>query len=319
MKNNINRIICIFTILALPMVLIGQTEEVASNLNFWEKMFGNLVLFGGAIVIAAAIFALVQLFSIILKMEELRMLKEKGVEEVVEAYRQPQESWWSKFIKSATKSVPVAQESEIIMAHNYDGIRELDNRLPPWWLWMFYVSIIFSVFYWFAFHVTGTAPSIHEEYAIEMEEAEKAVAAYVALKADKVDENSVTMVSDPDELALGESIYQTSCATCHGSLGEGLAGPNLTDEFWLHGGSINDVFKTIKYGVAGKAMVPWKDLMRASDMQRVASYIMTLKGTDPPNQKEPEGEIWKPTEEEGGEPEGTEESDSGEELSINTN
>lgn len=319
MKNRIIRIFSLPVLMASPVFVFAQATE-ASNPRFWEDAFGSMTLLGGAIVIVGALLTIVRLFNAIMKMEELRILREKGVEEIVEAYRQPQESWWSKFLKTATKTVPVAEESEIIMSHNYDGIRELDNKLPPWWLWLFYVSIIFSIVYWFAFHVTGSAPSIHEEYKTEMETAQAAVAAFVARQADNVDENSVVQLTDPNELSLGESIFTTNCATCHGKLGEGLAGPNLTDDYWLHGGGIKDVFKTIKYGVPGKAMVSWKDLLRSSDIQRVASYILTLKGTNPPNPKAPEGDLWKPEQQPEPDQQPTETTtESGDKLSLNTN
>jgi cytochrome c oxidase cbb3-type subunit 3 len=240
-----------------------------------------------------ALLAIVRLFNIIMKMEELRILREKGVEEIVETYRQPQQSWWSQFMKAATKAVPVGREQDIDLGHDYDGIRELDNKLPPWWLWLFYVTIIFSVIYLGALHVTGAAPTIHEEYDKNMEVAKAEVAAFVAKQADNVDENSVVALTDATELSLGESVYKTNCVACHGQSGEGGIGPNLTDQYWLHGGGIKEVFSTIKYGVIDKGMQAWKDQLRSSDMQRVASYILTLQGTNPPNPKAPQGDIWK--------------------------
>lgn len=279
----------------LPLLASAQdaaATEKAANPDFWQDAFGSLTIFGGAIVMVGALIAIVRLFNIIMKMEEIRLLREKGVEEVVEAYRQPEQSWWSKFLKSATKAVPVAQEQDIDLGHDYDGIRELDNKLPPWWLWLFYVSIIFSVIYWGVLHVSGSMPTIHQAYDHNMEVAKAEVDAYLATKADKVDENTVTALTDDAALSIGKSIFDTNCATCHGKAGEGLAGPNLTDEYWLHGGGVKEIFKTIKYGVAGKAMIAWQDQIRSGDMQKVASYILTLKGTNPPNAKGPEGTVW---------------------------
>jgi len=233
----------------------------------------------------------------VVKMEELRILKEKGVEEIVEVYKQPEESWWSRFIKSATKAVPVSKEKDIDLGHDYDGIRELDNKLPPWWLWMFYLSIIFSIIYWTLFHVTGTAPNIKQEYEQDMEKAKVAIAAYVSRQADQVDENSVVMVTDPQDIELGKSIFTANCIACHGTMGEGnVIGPNLTDEYWLHGGDIKSIFTTIKYGVVEKGMQAWRENLRSADMQRVASYILTLQGTNPPGARDPQGERWVPKE-----------------------
>ena len=117
-------------------------------------------------------------------------------------------------------------------------------------------------------------------------------------QADQVDENTVVMLEDENELALGASIFINKCAVCHGLEGQGGVGPNMTDNYFVHGGTINDVFKTIKYGVPEKGMISWKSQLRSSDMQRVASYILTLVGTNPPNPKAPEGVLYEPTEEE---------------------
>ncbi len=305
MKNTIYRISFLAAVLALPLGLMAQNAAAPVNQKFWENTIGSMTVLGGAIVIVGAMLVVVRLLSIIVKMDELRILKEKGVEEVVETYRQPQESWWSRFMKTATKAVPVSQEKDIDLGHDYDGIRELDNKLPPWWLWMFYISIIFSIIYWTLFHITGSAPGMHQEYEQDMKKANTAIAAYMAKQAEQVDENNVAMLEDPQEIELGKSIFNTSCTPCHGTMGEGNSiGPNLTDEYWLHGGGIKNVFSTIKYGVIEKGMQSWKENLRATDMQRVASYILTLQGTNPPGAKDPQGDLWKP-EQDAAQPENT--------------
>ena len=294
MKNTFYRITFLLALFAMPLGLMAQAAEAPVNLKFWESTIGNLAILGGAIVIVGALLTIVRLLSIMVKMEELRILKEKGVEEIIEAYKQPQESWWSRFMKTATKAVPVTQEKNIDLGHDYDGIRELDNKLPPWWLWMFYISIIFSIIYLTLFHVTGSAPGIKQEYEQDMEKAKASVAAYMSKQTDQVDEKTVVALTDPQEIELGKSIFQTTCFPCHGTMGEGNAiGPNLTDEYWLHGGGIKNVFTTIKYGVIEKGMQSWKENLRATDMQRVASYILTLQGTNPPGAKDPQGDLWK--------------------------
>ena len=158
---------------------------------------------------------------------------------------------------------------------------------------MFYITIFAGVVYFAYYHVTGTGLSSQEAYELEMEEAAQAVEAYLAKQADTVDETNVEMIADENEIALGESLYQANCAACHGALGEGGVGPNLTDEYWIHGGSIKDVFKIIKYGVPEKGMISWKTQLRPTDMHKVSSFIMTLKGTNPPNGKEPQGDIYR--------------------------
>lgn len=126
-----------------------------------------------------------------------------------------------------------------------------------------------------------------------MEQAEKEKQAYLAQMANKVNEENVTALTDPAEIAEGKNIFLTNCATCHGKEGQGGAGPNLTDDYWLHGGGIKNVFKTIKYGVPQKGMIAWETQLSPKQIQQVASYILTLRGTNPPGAKEPQGELWK--------------------------
>jgi cytochrome c oxidase cbb3-type subunit 3 len=191
-----------------------------------------------------------------------------------------------------TDAVPIEQEESVLLDHNYDGIKELNNNLPPWWVWMFYATIIFSVIYLVRFHVTGTAPHMAEEYAQQMKEAELQKEAFLAKAANLVDENSVTEITDVALLGEGKTKFVELCAACHGQNGEGGVGPNLTDEYWLHGGGVSNVFKTIKYGVPAKGMIAWESQLSPSQIQQISSYILSLKGTNPANGKAPQGEIW---------------------------
>ena len=281
----------------LPLATFAQDagEAAVNPHNFWEHTFGSIALLAGAIVVLAALLAIVRLFNIIVRMEELRLLKEKGVEEIVEQYKEPQESWWKKFVKSATQYVPVEKEEDIMFDHEYDGIRELDNRLPPWWLWLFYASIIFAAVYWAVYHIAD-GPSLIDEYNKEMEVAQAKIDAYMATKADAVNENTVELLTDDESLAMGQSTFETLCMPCHGMHGEGNSiGPNLTDDYWLHGCGIKNVFKTISNGVVEKGMQSWKDQLRPVEIQRVASYIvLKLHGSNPENAKEPQGELCLP-------------------------
>lgn len=281
----------------LPLATWAQDATAAAPLNqdFWPNTIGNLTLLVAGVVIIGALLAITRLFSSVVKMQEIQMLREKGIEEVVEAYRQPEQSWWDRLMKSMTQAVPVGHEADIDLGHDYDGIRELDNKMPPWWLGMFYGTIIFSVIYLFAFHLSDIGPSSKEEYDTEMEVAKAEVSAYVATQADNVDENNLAALTDQQELALGKSIFETTCVACHGKLGEGGIGPNMTDDYWIHGGAISDLYKTIKNGVPEKGMISWADQLRPSDMLRVASFILTLKGTNPPNGKAPQGTLYDPS------------------------
>ncbi len=278
--------------LLLPLATWAQDPAKPVNLDFWANTIGTVTMVVAALVIIGALLAVAQLFSFVVKMQEIQMLREKGIEEVVEAYRAPAESWWSRMYKSMTQAVPIEHEADIDLGHDYDGIRELDNKLPPWWLGMFYLSIVFGVVYLFAFHLSDIGPSSKQEYETEMEVAKAEVNAYLATVADAVDENNLVALTDPQEVAMGGSIFAANCVSCHGQKGEGGIGPNMTDDYWIHGGGIQNVFKTIKNGVADKGMIAWGEQLRSSDMLRVASYILTLKGTNPPNPKAPQGVIY---------------------------
>lgn len=197
--------------------------------------------------------------------------------------------WWSKM----NSFKPIKEEAAIDLGHNYDGIRELDNRLPPWWLYGFYVTIVFACIYLYRYHIAHTAPLSVQELQIAMEQAEKEKEAYLAKSANKVDENTVVLLTDASALKGGKKIFTTSCAPCHGADGGGVVGPNLTDDYWLHGGSIQDVFKTIKYGWADKGMKSWKDDFSPVQIAQIASYVKSLHGTRPATPKEPQGELFK--------------------------
>ncbi len=196
--------------------------------------------------------------------------------------------WWMKI--NSFKSMK--EESDIELDHNYDGIKELDNRLPPWWLYSFYICIIFAGIYLWRYHVSKTAPLSTEEYAIQMQKAEEEKEAYLAKAGNLVDENTVKML-EADGVAAGQVIFSQKCAPCHASDGGGTVGPNLVDDYWLHGGSINSVFKTIKYGVPEKGMLAWKDQLSPKEIAQVASFIKSIKGAKVAAAKEPQGELYK--------------------------
>lgn len=194
-------------------------------------------------------------------------------------------------MEKLNNSVAVEKEADIMLDHDYDGIRELDNNLPPWWKYGFYLTIIFSVIYLFRFHVVHTGKLQLAEYDQQLLEAKYEMEAYRKKAANLVDENNATLLTDNASLASGRSIFTTNCVACHGNAGEGGVGPNLTDDYWLHGADIKDVFRTIKYGYPEKGMKSWKQDLGAKQIHEIASYIKSLSGTNPPNAKEPEGEF----------------------------
>ncbi len=202
--------------------------------------------------------------------------------------KQQTASWWERFNK--TKTVDAATELSEDMGHDFDGIRELDNPTPPWWKWGFYFSIAFAVIYLWTYHVAHSAPSQLEELAIANTKAAEAKEEYLKKAANNIDENSVQLLTDAGELEEGKKLFGTNCAACHGTKGEGMVGPNLTDKFWLHGGKINEIFKTIKYGVPDKGMRSWQEDLSPKQIAQLASFIRSIQGSNPPNAKEAQGQ-----------------------------
>lgn len=201
----------------------------------------------------------------------------------------PRVSWWARINRFKSKE----EEVSLDLGHEYDGIRELDNRLPPWWLYGFYGCIIFACVYMWRYHVSHSAPLSEEEYTISVQKAEAQKTAYLKKAANLVDENTVKQLTGEGDLAAGRKVFEATCFACHGKAGEGGVGPNLTDEYWLHGGSVQDVFKSIKYGWVDKGMKSWKDDFSPSQIAQIASYILSLQGTHPANAKAPQGTVSK--------------------------
>ena len=191
-----------------------------------------------------------------------------------------------------TKAVPLEKEADMLLDHNYDGIKELDNALPPWWKYGFYITIVVAVFYILKFEVWHTGMNPTEEYNTEMTIAKTETDAYLASAKENVDENTVTDL-DAAGNAAGKAIFAKTCVPCHLAEGQGIVGPNLTDESWIHGGSIKDIFKTIKYGFPDKGMQSWQTTYSPVEMQQLSSYIRSLRGTNPPNPKAPQGDLYK--------------------------
>lgn len=196
-------------------------------------------------------------------------------------------SWWDR----VNKLKPIHEEVSIDLGHNYDGIRELDNRLPPWWLYGFYITIIFACGYLYMHHVSHSLPSNLEQYQAQVVEGEAQKEAYLKKSANNVDETSVKLLTDEASITAGKTTFQANCFACHGKLGEGGVGPNLTDDYWLHGSSVGEVFKTIKYGWPDKGMKSWKDDFSPVQIAQLASFIKSLHGSNPPNSKAPQGTL----------------------------
>ncbi|MEP2935946.1 MAG: cbb3-type cytochrome c oxidase N-terminal domain-containing protein [Gilvibacter sp.] len=189
-------------------------------------------------------------------------------------------------------SKPLEEEHEIILDHNYDGIKELDNKLPPWWVYSFYATIIFAVIYLAKYHVFQ-GDTQEQEYVAKMAQADLEVAEYKKTAKNLVDINSVVVLTEESDLKAGKTVFAANCVACHKADGGGGIGPNLTDPNWILGGGIKNVFNTISEGGrAGKGMIPWKTELKPIEMAQVASYILTLEGTTPAEPKKAEGDIW---------------------------
>lgn len=298
MKNVQVKIIKLVALLSVsPMVIVGQTQSgetpVQTGVSFWTKfphyLEDPLIWLGifMLLITGTTIYALYQSVATL-----TGRYKTEHIEIKAPVVRVKKISVYSKIMKSLTRSVPVAQEKDVLLDHNYDGIMELDNQLPPWWKWGFYFTIAFSVVYLLSYHVAGTGKLSHAEYEAEMLNAKLEKENRMKNSSGYVTAENVVALTDNAAIADGKSIYIKLCATCHGNEGGGNVGPNLTDQYWINGGGIHNIFHTITEGVPAKGMISWKSQLSPKDIQCVASFILTMQGTTPPGAKEPQGEKW---------------------------
>lgn len=173
-----------------------------------------------------------------------------------------------------------------IAGHNYDGIEELDNPLPRWWLYGFYLTIVFSVLYVLYYHI-GPGPSLAEVYAQNMAQLRETRKS----QQPTFDSQAIAALkADSSAMTVAATIFAEKCAACHGEKAQGIIGPNLTDDYWLHGAQPQQIASVIQNGVSDKGMPPWGEMLSAEDIQRLVAYILSLHGTNPPGAKEPQGE-----------------------------
>ncbi len=290
-KNKISKV--------LPLLLTGifliaaqsssaqdaAQETIQTVSNYGGMSAGTFYLF--ALVLGTEVIIIFFLVFFI-KNFSVELLPQKKTKVVTEG---KVHVWWRRFRKKMTRAVPVEKEEEVLLDHEYDGIRELDNALPPWWKYGFYITIAFSFVYLLYFHVLGYGQNPTQEYNSEMAQAKAKQEIYEANNKDKIDENDVPM-ADVAGLAKAKEIFTTKCFACHGAAGEGGAGPNLTDDYWMHQGSLNDIYHSIKLGYPDKGMQSWASVYNPKEISELASYVKTLHGTNPPNAKAPQGDLY---------------------------
>ncbi|MGW8122452.1 cbb3-type cytochrome c oxidase N-terminal domain-containing protein [Roseivirga echinicomitans] len=273
----------------MPLMLLATPLAAQSDgLSGYSQATAFYVVVGLLIVVALLVILLalnlLQLVKAVMKGPESEAKESVSVEEGP--------SWLVKTWAKWNALKPMEEEEDLIMDHDYDGIKELDNHLPPWWTALFYLSIVYAVVYILVFHVFKTSPLQEEEYEIEMALAQ-------ALKSEKeqtiivdFDESNVPYNGDAEALADGKKFFEAQCGVCHKADGGGLAGPNLTDDYWRHGGSMTDIYRVIKDGVPNTAMIAWESKLNPVRLQNVSSYVKSLRGTNPPGALPPDGELY---------------------------
>lgn len=289
------KLIAIFSFLSLSASPVWAQSAEESNwytqLQAMDSSQITILLILGVVLFVIVLLLILMIYlmnfmSTILKKENPELANEP--------------SWWDsfkeRFVTGKLDEVGgKAEKAKMMQDHSYDGITELDNFMPPWLQWVFIGTIGFAVVYFVNYTVLGNGPTGVEEYEEELRLEAIAAEYRKANMLASIDESSVVFDESSAALSAGKTIFQNNCAACHAADGGGGVGPNLTDEYWLHGGSIQEVFKVVKYGVVEKGMIPWQDQLSPEEMQQVSSFILTLVGTTPANPKEPQGELFSPS------------------------
>ncbi|MFD0699551.1 cbb3-type cytochrome c oxidase N-terminal domain-containing protein [Myroides pelagicus] len=224
-------------------------------------------------------------------LDRLMTPEERAAKEAETSLPFSQQPWVKKLMSKLTKTKTIQEEADVMMDHDYDGIKELNNELPPWWVGLFYVTIIFSVIYLLRFHVFDGDNQV-VEYEKSVAEAQLQIEEYKKNAPDMLTADDAKYLTDPADLAVGKKLFDSNCMACHKIDGGGSIGPNLTDDHWILGGGIKNIFHTISEGGRpGKGMVPWKNNFKPSEIEKIASYVISLNGTNPADAKAPEGDI----------------------------
>lgn len=285
------KVLTAFLILSLSLLSNGvyAQDAVAADAVKVLPNYGGLDSTGFWMLVTVIGIEVVAIFFLLFFIKRIQQELVPAKEKVRSVALQ---DWWARMNnRFFTKAVPIEKEADVMLDHDYDGIKELDNALPPWWKWGFIITIFFAGVYLLNFHVLGYGNNPTQEYEAEIKSANAKMEAYAALNKDKIDEKNVPM-ADVAGIAYGKEVFQQACLACHGKLGEGGAGPNLTDDYWIHKGSLNDIYNTLKIGYPDKGMQSWQKLYSPKQLSQIASYVKTLKGTNPPNPKAPQGDLY---------------------------
>jgi cytochrome c oxidase cbb3-type subunit 3 len=276
MKNRIN--LTILGALATLGVYAQGTEAAASG-GFSDPLLWIIYLVLGLLLLITYVLYLIS--------RELKRYV-SGESATEEAKMWDGRSSWEKIFQIK----PVGTDKDTMIDEPHDGIYELDNPPPPWFMFLFYGCIVIAVIYFVRFSISDYGYTQEEEYVAEMQAAEMKQIANISEEDLNIDESNVVALTDVATIQAGRKVYIQNCKVCHADGGKGLTGPNLTDEYWKHGGGAVNVFKTIKYGVIEKGMASWKGTLNPKKMQEVTSYIISLQGSNPDGAKGPEGEKW---------------------------
>ena len=283
----------------LLMINMLSIAEGAAAPRFWADPFNHPLL--PFYVVTAFLFLVIVLVILVsfYLIKILNMLtaeaEQKRAEQLGIAYA-PKPTWWERVTQKMNRSVPVENESEIELEHAYDGIKELDNHLPPWWKWLFYGTIAWSFVYIIIYHFSNNLPLQKQEYENEIAMAEEQARLLQASRPQEtIDETSLAYTEDNEIIEKGKAVFMNNnCGSCHRNDGGGnTIGPNLTDAYWLHGGDIKEIFHTVKNGVVEKGMPAWGKALSPQDVRNVTFFIMSLQGSNPADAKAPQGELTK--------------------------
>lgn len=291
--------VMLFLGMGLRAAAFAQDAEAAVETpqGFWGGLMNTdpLLLAVLGLIVLVMVLVLVTMISMVNISSYL--IREIQLKNAPEGEHVETKSMWDKIYEKLVTGKLYDEKKErttMMLDHDYDGIREMDYGMPPWLTAIFVGTIVFAIAYLIQMWGLGTLDDQITEYENEMERAEMQIAAWREKQSNLIDESSVAFVDDAASLQAGKEIFIKECKACHAEDGGGGVGPNLTDNYWIHGGSISDVFSTIKYGVPEKGMISWQTKLNPGEMQNVSSYILTLVGTEPANPKDPQGELYTP-------------------------